>query len=233
MTDNMKIWDKVKRPPPEALKKIFGGRLKGMTDIKPQWRYQAMTELFGPCGIGWRYSIINLWIEDGANELKVANAKIELFIKDGGEWSHAIPGVGGSMLVAKENAGPYTTDESYKMAVTDALSTAMKVIGVAADIYMGGWDGNKYTNDPVVIGEISGEPVDMVKVNKAATWVKKVIEKDDLEQGSVLIQEKWKLLTNDEKMQAGVLLKDKAPGSKKMYGTLLTEYLNFTPTEGV
>ena len=30
------------------------------------------------------------------------------------------------------------------MAVTDALSTALKMLGVAADIYSGRWDGSKF-----------------------------------------------------------------------------------------
>ena len=52
MTDNLKLWEAVKQPPASALKPIGGGRLKGMTDIKPQWRYLVMTEQFGPCGFG-------------------------------------------------------------------------------------------------------------------------------------------------------------------------------------
>ncbi len=61
--DNMKLWNEVKSPPPEVLKTIMGGRLKGMTDIKPQWRYQVMTEQFGPCGVGWSYTIDKQWTE--------------------------------------------------------------------------------------------------------------------------------------------------------------------------
>ena len=52
-----------------------------------------------------------------------------------GEWSDAIPGTGGSSLVAMERSGAYVSDEAYKMALTDALSVAMKSLGVAADVY--------------------------------------------------------------------------------------------------
>lgn len=138
------IWDKVARPPKDALKQIKGGRLKGMTDINPQWRFQVMTELFGPCGIGWRFEVVNIWSEEGANAEKAAFALVNLFIKQDEKWSDAIPGVGGNSLIAKESAGLRTNDEAYKMAVTDALSTAMKAIGVGADIYAGRWDGSKY-----------------------------------------------------------------------------------------
>ena len=34
------------------------------------------------------------------------------------------------------------------MAVTDAFSTALKMLGVAADIYAGAWDGSKYHETP-------------------------------------------------------------------------------------
>jgi len=146
--EKMKYYDALRQPPPEALKQIQGGRIGGKTDINPQWRYKAVTEQFGPCGVGWKYNIEKLWLEPAEGEV-CAFAQISLFIKVDGEWSEAIPGVGGSMLVAKESKGPYVSDEAYKMAITDALSVAMKMIGVAADIYAGLWDGTKYKDQPV------------------------------------------------------------------------------------
>ena len=141
-------WNKVKTPPPSALKTIKAGRLKGMSDINPQWRYQVMTEVYGLCGVGWRFQVVRKWSEPGSEEQIFAFVDIELFINVAGEWSDAIPGHGGSMLVTKESKGLHSSDEAYKMATTDALSTAMKVIGVASDIYMGKWDGSKYKEEP-------------------------------------------------------------------------------------
>jgi|SRR3990172_4569939 len=161
MTDNMKIWNTVKRPPPEALKEIKGGRLSGMTDIKPQWRYQAMTELFGACGTGWNFNIEKVWTEQGSDGQVLAFAKIHLMYKNGDSWSQPIPGIGGSMLVTKESKGLHSSDEGYKMAVTDALSTAMKVLGVGADIYSGMWDGAKYrevqTPKAIITNEVKNQ----------------------------------------------------------------------------
>jgi hypothetical protein len=152
MSDHMKYWNAVKQPPASALKEIKGGRLSGMTDIKPQWRYQAMTENFGPCGIGWKFTIDKLWTEQGSEGQLVAFANVSLYVRNElipgcNAWSDAIPGNGGSMLVAKEKNGPHTSDEAYKMAITDALSTAMKLLGVAADVYMGNWDGSKFREE--------------------------------------------------------------------------------------
>lgn len=149
MPDNMAIWNSVNKPPASALKTIKGGRLKGMTDVNPQWRYQAMTEQFGPCGFGWRYEITKLWNEPTTDGQVLAFATVNVFVKStDGQWGEPIPGIGGSAMVAKESAGPRGSDECYKMAVTDALSVALKMLGVAADIYAGLWDGSKYRELP-------------------------------------------------------------------------------------
>lgn len=145
---NMEVWDKVKRPPQTALKTIKAGRLSGMTDINPQWRLQVMTEMFGQCGVGWHYTIERLWTEQGANGELMAFVMVHLHTKTPEGWSAPIVGIGGSALVAKERDGLRANDEGYKMATTDALSVAMKQLGVAADIYMGLWDGSKYKEAP-------------------------------------------------------------------------------------
>ena len=144
--ENLTIWNALKQPPQEALKTIQGGRLKGKTDINPQWRYKAMTEQFGVCGVGWKYTIEKLWLEPSGDEI-CAFAAIGLSIKVNGEWSDPTPGIGGSMILAKESSGLHVNDECYKMAITDALSVAMKMIGVAADIYAGLFDGSRYIGD--------------------------------------------------------------------------------------
>jgi hypothetical protein len=155
---NMEIWNKVKTPPPDALKKINGGRLKGMSDISPQWRYEKMTETFGVCGIGWKYTIDKTWAEPGENGEICAFANISLFVKIGDEWSAAIPATGGSQLIEKEKSGMHTNDEAYKMAITDALGTAMKMIGVAADVYRGRCDTKYKVEDDGLLDDVAPEP---------------------------------------------------------------------------
>jgi len=149
----MEIWDQVSRPPATALKTIQAGRLKGMSDINPQWRYQAMTDVFGPCGIGWRYEIKRLWTEPGTDGQVLAFSEVAVFINTESGWSFAIPGIGGSSLTAQESKGLRSSDECYKMATTDALSVAMKMLGVGADVYMGRWDGSRYKQDESQVDE--------------------------------------------------------------------------------
>lgn len=143
--DNLFIYNKVKSVPDKAQKKINGGRLNGMTDIKPMWRIEKLTEIFGICGFGWKAPIKNKEIIEGANGEKIAIVDIDLYIKnDKGEWSEPIEGTGGSSFIAKERNGLYTNDECFKMAYTDALSVACKSLGMGADIY---WGDSKY-NQP-------------------------------------------------------------------------------------
>lgn len=146
MSENLRLYDAVRSVPSNAIKKIEAGRLKGKSDINPMWRLKALTEQFGPCGIGWKYTITKQWLENGGNGEIAAFCNIDLFIKWNGEWSEAIPGTGGSSFVAKEKNGPYVSDECFKMALTDAISVACKALGMAADVY---WDSDrtKYSKD--------------------------------------------------------------------------------------
>ena len=142
---NLELYNKVRAVPEEAKKTIGAGRLKGFTDINPMWRIKVLTEQFGLCGIGWKYEIADKRVEHGANGEIAVFVDINLYIKMEGEWSDAIQGTGGSMLVTKEKSGLYTSDECFKMATTDALSVACKNLGVGADVYFEK-DRSKYDN---------------------------------------------------------------------------------------
>lgn len=132
---NLELYNKVREVPAEAKKNIGGGRLKGMTDINPMWRIKTLTEQFGPVGFGWYYNILNKEIIQGANDEQVAIVDIEMFIKMDDVWSKPIAGTGGSAFVTKERNGLYTSDEAFKMALTDALSVSCKSLGIGADVY--------------------------------------------------------------------------------------------------
>ena len=142
--DNMAIWQQLEKTADEAKKPIEAGRLKGFTDINPCWRLKRLTEVFGPCGIGWKYVITDKQIIPGADGVMAAFMDILLFYKHNGEWSEGVPGSGGSTFVAKEKSGFYTNDECFKMALSDAIGTACKALGMSADIYFSK-DRSKYT----------------------------------------------------------------------------------------
>ena len=147
---NLELYNKLRTVPKEAQKKISGGRLNGMTDIKPMWRIKKLTEVFGMCGIGWKAPIKNKEIIDGANGEKIAVVDIELYVKVDGKWSDPIDGTGGSSFIAKEKNGLYTSDECFKMAYTDAISVACKSLGMGADVY---WGDSKYATKEITTKE--------------------------------------------------------------------------------
>lgn len=135
MKNNLELYNQFREVPNEAQKKITGGRLNGKTDINPMWRIKCLTEAFGPCGIGWYIDITNQWLETGNNGEVAGFCNINLYIKKDDQWSKPIVGTGGSAFIAKESKGLYTSDEVYKMALTDAISVACKALGMGANVY--------------------------------------------------------------------------------------------------
>ena len=145
----LNLYERFKAPPPEALKKIGSGPLKGKSDINPQWRIRCLTEAFGSCGTGWYTEIVQSWdvVVPETKEI-LCFCKVHLFYKTGEEWSKPVEGMGGSMLVNNfAKAGIKTSDEGYKMAETDAISVCCKKLGIGSDVYMGFLE-SKYNKTP-------------------------------------------------------------------------------------
>lgn len=169
MENNKQLFDSWREVPASAKKIIQGGKLKGMTDIRPMWRIEMLTQAFGPCGIGWKVSNIKYWTESYNGET-AAFVTLDLFIKQNGEWSDAISGIGGSKMCGK-GKGDGLDDEAYKMAYTDALSVCCKNLGMAADVYYGdNVNGNhtKYDKAPSSPAPVNKKSEYEMIVEKAA-----------------------------------------------------------------
>lgn len=135
---NLWIYEAGRKPPEEALKAFNNGSFSG-TDINPMWRIKKMTELFGPCGVGWFVEPVSMRAET-YGETVMAIVDVNLYIKVDGEWSKPIFGTGGNLLVQATKSGVRPSDEGYKKAYTDAISNACKMLGLGADIW--------YSKDP-------------------------------------------------------------------------------------
>lgn len=156
MSDNLSLFSACREVPDNAKKAITAGRLKGKTDINPLWRIKKLTEMFGPCGVGWKTTDEQYHTEKCESNGEIAvfcTLRLQYIDPETHEWSAPIFGIGGSMLIALENA--YTDDgkktkvlhlddEAYKKANTDAISVACKQLGMGASVY---WeqDNTKYT----------------------------------------------------------------------------------------
>jgi len=135
---NMRLYERLRSVPDEAKKPIAEGRLKGSTNINTMWRLKHLTEVFGPCGFGWRYEIVSKYTQPASDTEVSAFVDVNLYVKDpeSGEWSQAIPGTGGNVYTRVERSGKlFVNDEAYKMALSDALSVAGRAIGLGADVY--------------------------------------------------------------------------------------------------
>lgn len=156
MMDNLFYYNQSREVPDAAKKPIQGGRLSGKTDINPMWRIKKLTEMFGPCGIGWYYKSVREWLETYETAV-AAFVKIELYIKINDQWSMPIHGIGGSMFVEMQKGNPYVSDECYKMATTDAISVACKQLGIGADVY---WEKDRTKYDPPAGQQNTGKAQD-------------------------------------------------------------------------
>lgn len=135
--ENLALYESLRNVPKEAQKQFDNGKFKG-TDINPMWRIKKMTEMFGPCGIGWYIEVVHRSLEHSTDGNTIcAFIGLNLFIKQDGEWSKPIYGEGGNTMSAfnKKWSSIDTSDEAFKMAYTDAFSNATKQLGLGADIW--------------------------------------------------------------------------------------------------
>ena len=200
--DNLKIWNKVNQAPNHFLKKIEFGYLKGKSDINPQWRLMAMTQAFGAVGHGWTYRIVKMWSEAAPDGSVMVFVEVAVKTKLDGEWGQEFSGIGGSTIVDKNKNGLQPNDEGYKKATTDALGVAFKAVGVAADIYLGNFDGSKYLydysaayNEPVP----PPKPMPQSLTDDRFTAALKGVAAGDKAFEKALLDETKFVLTNDQK----------------------------------
>ncbi len=144
MTDNMRIWDALSKTDPKHTKPFTrGGGFKG-TATKPIWHVLRLTELFGPCGIGWGMHKPEFQTVNAGDEILVFCTVGLWYREDDKAAPTVVYGVGGDKVRASRQSGAFNNDEAFKASYTDALSNAMKQIGVSADVHMGLFDDNKY-----------------------------------------------------------------------------------------
>lgn len=147
MTDNMRIWDSVSKTDPKHTKQFKrAGGFQG-TAIKPIWLTKRLTEQFGPAGTGWgmEQPTFQVVTAPGPEEILVF-CTVALWYLDG-EKRGTVYGVGGDKVQGKNKYGPFANDEAFKASYTDALSNAMKQIGMGADIHMGLFEDEKYVRE--------------------------------------------------------------------------------------
>lgn len=148
-SENTKLWDMLGKTDPKHTKAFKrGGGFKG-TAIKPIWSFRRMTEEFGACGVGWGIGEPSFQVVPGENREILVYCTVSIWH---GSRDNIVFGVGGDKVVTHIKASTEynrperweSDDEAFKKAFTDAVTNALKLIGVGADVHMGLFDDSKY-----------------------------------------------------------------------------------------
>lgn len=146
--NNLELWQSVEKTDPKAVKKITGKPYDGSSP-SPHWLVKRATEVFGPCGIGWGFTVVDERIEIGSepcDRQSIARVRVWYTWKgQRGEVEH----VGGTPFSGRRKTGDklFSDEDAPKKSVTDALTKALSMIGFAGDIFSGRWDDSKYQNE--------------------------------------------------------------------------------------
>lgn len=149
---NMSIWSQVEKTAPEATKsaKVNGQQI---TSISGQHMIKRATEVFGPVGIGWGWTVAEERFDQGG---EIRNDKGELI---GHEVGHTIrvklwfmqgdkrgevEQYGCTPFTYKSRWGVTTDTEAPKKSLTDAVKKALAMLGFSADIFLGLYDDRDY-----------------------------------------------------------------------------------------
>ena len=127
MIEKMDVYNAARKVPSNAIKKITAGAYgaAGLSDVNPQWRIERMTEIFGPVGDGWVWEPIEQWVENGVHYAHV----VVQYKKADGEYSLLVHGYGGTKIGNRDDS------DVLKSSITDALSNALRYLGVGADVW--------------------------------------------------------------------------------------------------
>lgn len=154
MNENLAIWSSLEKTDPKFVKPITGKQYRGSSP-NPTWVAKRLTEVFGPNGHGWRIEILDERLIEGAPVGEpqapevVHQVVIRLHTKIGDEWGwsdHTGQTTMRAWRMPKyDKPGRWDLDEDApKKSVTDAMTKAASLLGVAGDIFLGRWDDSKY-----------------------------------------------------------------------------------------
>jgi hypothetical protein len=143
--ENLALWDSVFTTDPAHVKPITGKTYRGNSP-KPYWIIQRATEVFGPVGIGWGFSVKSERFERVSETDTLHTATVSVWYVWQGKRSEAFDHVGGTMAAYRKADGSkmIVDEDAAKKSVTDALVKALSCLGFCGDIFSGMWDDSKY-----------------------------------------------------------------------------------------
>ena len=160
MSTNTRIWDQVSVTDPSATKNFVGmGGFEG-TAIKPTYLMRKATEMFGPCGEGWGWTVLEDRFDEGGPlqaptkewpgapliNAKLHTLKIQLWYMSSDGKKCTVEHYGHTPFVHLQKGKIVTDWEAAKKSLTDAIGKCLQPLGFSADIHMGLFDDAAYVD---------------------------------------------------------------------------------------
>lgn len=157
MSTNMQIWEKVCTTDTRYTKPAEVGGQK-ITSLNGTAMIMKATEVFGPVGIGFGWSVIEERFDEGA-EMVSGEGDKRLVL--GRELNHTIKirfwfeldgkrgeieQYGCTRYLYKSKFGTTTDGEAPKKSLTDAIKKSLSMLGFSADVFLGMFDDAEYVN---------------------------------------------------------------------------------------
>lgn len=145
MVEKTALWSRVCRTNPRHVKQITGKDYGGNSP-KPYYIVKRLTDEFGPCGIGWGYSIDSERFERFSDTDVLHIARVTLWYDLDGHRGQ-VTQMGQTKATYQTKDGKFKVDEDApKKSVTDALVKCASYLGFAGDIFAGRWDDSRYVD---------------------------------------------------------------------------------------
>lgn len=157
---NGELWNLVSKTDPSQTKSVSKGARK-FTAIDAYAQIKRATELFGPVGEGWGWTVkdIKFWSEGTAANVCIVHITLwwlptwnEAKPNQSNPFEHArreFDAVGVNVLSREPRGKDYISvdDDCAKKALTDAITKGLSYLGFNADVFFGAFDDNKYVAD--------------------------------------------------------------------------------------
>lgn len=205
MSTNMTIWNQVEKTDTRYTKdaKVGGQQI---TSLNGTAMIMKATEVFGPVGIGFGWSVTEERFDKGAEifsgegEKRVSlgfelnhTVKILFWFKHGGERGE-LEQYGCTPYLYKSKFGTTTDGEAPKKSLTDAIKKSLSMLGFSADVFLGMFDDRDYVQqrqEEVAIEQAEDREAEAARQQQERLdYIKSVV---DTMQGAQSLQELKKL----------------------------------------
>lgn len=139
---NLDLWNKHADIDPSQTKPIAGKAYKG-TSPNPQHVIWCLTDMFGPVGQGFGWEVVaEGFMPLGEEVLHWCRIKFWHTNRD-----QSYEAYGQTKALMKTRNGFMSDEDAPKKSLTDAIIKAASQLGIAANIFLGRWDDQKYVAD--------------------------------------------------------------------------------------